>query len=119
MFTKIVSAIAGLAAYLRLALFTTRMEWEIYKRIAPHVLGEKDHGYRFTSNEEMWKAGSHENLDILYVIEVIEKQAEHMGKGYGRAFRYIMYRDLNRRMRMYAKLAQWRVPPRLRVAEFA
>ena len=115
MITKIRSFIA----YLRLCLFTIRVEREIYHRIAPQIHGHKDHGYPFGSRAELLKAALQENRDIKSCLEIIERQADHMGKAYGEAFRYVMYRDLHERLLPYVKLAQWRVSPELRIPQYA
>ena len=108
-----------LLAYVRMVIFTNRIEWEIFQRIAPHIHNEKDHGYSFGSEQELLQAAIRGQRDAEACLEIIERQADHMGKAYGEAFRHIMYRDLNRRLLPYVKLAQHRVPPPLRVAEYA
>lgn len=75
-------------------------------RIAPHVNRERDHGYPFGSEPELCTAAHHGNLDLLYCLETLERQAVHMDQTYGEALRYVMYRDLNRRLSMYARLAE-------------
>ena len=105
-------------AYFCFCVFTTRLEREIFHRIFPHLNGEKDHGCPFNWDQELWKQRHHGNLEVLYRIELIESQADHMGKAYGEAFRYIMYRNLNACLLPYVKLAQWRVPSALRIARY-
>jgi hypothetical protein len=96
---------------IRNAWFVGRLEREIYNRIAPHIHGLKDGDYPFSSREELLKAAVEGNLDTKFLIESIEREAERMPEAYGEAFRYVMYRDLNTRLRQYARLAQRRVYP--------
>ncbi len=44
-------------------------------------------------------------------FELIEKRAARMPAAYGKAFRYIAYRDLNERMKMYLEIAERRIQP--------
>jgi hypothetical protein len=37
----------------RMTLFATRLEWEIFNRIFPHLEREKRHDYPFTTDAEM------------------------------------------------------------------
>ena len=104
--------IRSFIAYARLCLFTTGIEREIFRRVAPHLRKERDNGYPFRSKEQLSKAAIEEGLETKSCLEMIERQADHMGKFYGEAFRYIMYRDLNKRLRFYAELAPWRVQPK-------
>ena len=104
---------------LRQKLFKWHLEWEIYNRIAPHIHGEKDCGYLFDCEAELCKESLEGHINTQLNLEIIERQADHMGKAYGEAFRYIMYRDLNMRLLMYLKLAQRRVPPKCRIPRFA
>lgn len=104
--------IGSFFAGLRQKLFVRRVEREIYHRIAPHIHGEQDHGYAFKSEKELWKAAYHGTLDAQFDIEMIEKEADKMGKAYGDAFRYIMYRDLNACIARYKQLMSRRVSPR-------
>ena len=106
-------------SYVRLALFTWRLEWEIFQRIAPQIHQEKDCGYSFGSEEELLEAAASGELEARSRLQIIERQAGYMGKSYGEAFRYVMYRDLNSRLLLYVKLAQWRVPPKQRITKYA
>jgi hypothetical protein len=113
------SFIGKFIAFLARTLFCTRLEREIYGQVAPHLNRERDCGYPFASFDEIEAMAAQGKRELLERIELIERQAEHMGKAYGDAFRYIMYRDLNRRMLPYLNLAQWRIAPELRVPEYA
>lgn len=99
-------------ASLRQKLFAARVEREIYHRIAPHIHHEQDHGYPFKSDKELWKAAYHGTLNAQFDIETIEKEADKMGKAYGDAFRYIMYRELNECLARYKQLMSQRVYPK-------
>lgn len=82
-----------------------RIAHEIRSRIAPHVRREADHGYPFRDADGLWQAAMHGGLDTELHLRMIEKGAERMGKGFGDAFKYIVYRDLNQRLAMYEELA--------------
>lgn len=111
--------IGMLVAKIRQALFRWRMEWEIYNKIAPHIHRKKDYGYPFDSPEGLFKAAIRGKLDLKLHIEIIEQQADHMGKVYGEAFRFAMYRELTEQTLRYVKFAQKRVPHQYRIARFA
>lgn len=114
-----INRIKSFFAFVRLSVFTTLVEREIYHRIAPHIHKEKDCGYSFACEQELLDAALQGNHDLKSQIAMIERAAENMGKAYGEAFRYIMYRDLSNRLLPYLKLAQWRIAPRFRVAKYA
>jgi hypothetical protein len=93
------------------ALFTVRIEREIYHKVFPHICQEADHGYPFGSKAEFEKQCLFSELDAKLHVELIEKRAAQMPKAYGEAFRYLAYRDINERMKMYLELAERRVNP--------
>jgi hypothetical protein len=99
------------------SLFATRVEHEIYSKIFPHLEHENDHGYPFGTDEGMNALAQFDELREC--LNLLDSQTKAMPKAYGEAFRYIMCRDLNHRLRMYANLAQWRIPPKLRVEKYA
>lgn len=86
--------------------FTRRVDDEIYCRIFPHLRGEKDSGYSFTTVEEM--DAETDELSMEALLETIEHHAAHMGKSYGTAFRLIVYRELNEQLKQFANLAKRR-----------
>ncbi len=98
-------------ARIRQALFTARIEWEIYHKIFPHLNRHADHGYPFSSKDEMVKLHIRGGLDAQMRFDMIERTAAQMPKAYGDAFRYIAYRNLNERMKMYLEIAAERVQP--------
>jgi hypothetical protein len=98
-------------AKIRQTLFTARIEREIYHKIFPHLNQEADLGYPFHSEKEYETKCLYAELDAKLHVELIEKRAARMPKAYGDAFRYIAYRDLNERMKMYLELAERRVQP--------
>jgi hypothetical protein len=113
----IIKHLKAILANPRGTIFATRVEWEIFNRIFPHLQREKDHGYPFSSDTEMSVLAQFDELREC--LDLLDAQTKAMPKAYGKAFRYIMCRDLNRRLRMYANLAQWRISPKLRVAKYA
>jgi hypothetical protein len=115
----ILAAVKSTIARIHETLFKWRLEWEIYHRIAPHIHQEKAFGYPFGSEAELRKNVIHGDLDAQLHLETMKLQADLMGTAYGEAFRHIVYRDLNKRMRMYLKLVQTRVPSECRIPEYA
>jgi hypothetical protein len=101
----------------RMTIFATCVEWEIFHRIFPHLEHEEDHGYPFANDAEIDALTKLEEL--RQCLDLLDGQTRAMPKAYGKAFRYIMCHDLNRRLRRYANLAQWRIPPKLRLAQYA
>jgi|ERR1700722_474409 len=99
-------------AKIRQFIFTLRIEREIYRKIAPQVLQETDHGYPFRSKDQLAEAHIRAGLDAQLNLDTIEMTAAKMPAAYGEAFRYIAYRDLNARMKMYIELAEERVYPK-------
>src|SRR5882724_3958874 len=87
-------------AKIRQKLFNWRLEWEIYNQIFSHLNREKQHDYPFESREELLEVVIRGNHRITHEIAAIEQQAGRMGKAYGEAFRYVMYRDLTSRMEL-------------------
>jgi hypothetical protein len=98
-------------AKIRQTLFTARIEREIYHKIFPHLNQHADHGYPFGSKDEMVRLHIRSGLDAQMKFDMIERTAAKMPKAYGDAFRYIAYRDLNERMKMYLEIAAERVQP--------
>lgn len=96
---------------LRKKLFAWRIEQEIHNRIAPHIHGERNHGYSFAGGKGLWKAAHHGELDAKFFLENAESLADETGKAHGDALRYIMYRDLNQRLAMYREFMSERVQP--------
>ena len=98
-------------ANLRRRLFNRRVNREIFDKIFPHLNGEANHGYPFNSEAEYEKACLYAELDAKLHVELIEKRAARLPEAYGKAFRYIAYRDLNARMKMYLAIAEERIQP--------
>jgi hypothetical protein len=82
---------------LRQNLFEWRLDSEIYGRIFPHLENERDHGYPFHSDEEFQKFCEDGEVKALPFVREIERDITRMPKGYGEAFRYILYRDIKTR----------------------
>lgn len=91
--------------------FTRKIEREIYCGIFLHLRHDKDCGYPFDSDEEFRTQLSQLLLDTERRLRVIENDGKLMPKAYGEAFRYIVYRDLNCRLREYEKLMRRRIFP--------
>ncbi len=93
------------------------VDFVIFHRIFPHLEREAVHGYEFNSDAELRAATA--ALDVGTLLDSIDAQIAHMPKAYGDAFRYIMHRDIQQRLTMYARLAQRRLPARERIPRFA
>ena len=119
MIHKAINAVRRFFKGVREEVFNLRIEREIYARILPHLKREKLFAYPFSSNEEIFDCCVRDSLAAVQYLRTIEDQADAMGRAYGESFRHIMYRDLNSRLRKYAKLVQARVPAGARIAEFA
>jgi hypothetical protein len=96
---------------MRITNFAARITHEIHHRIFPVLRNEKDYGYPFQTDEEFLDEIANQKSELLRQIEFIEQKADSMGKAYGRAFRHIMYRELNSRMAMYVVAGKRRVQP--------
>ena len=92
-------------------LFIWRIEHEIYYRIFPHLRKERDHGYPFQSDEELKKLLEREHAQASAMLEAIRRDSARMPKAYGMGFRYIMYRDLNQRLKQYEALMRRCIRP--------
>ena len=88
----------------RQKLFRFFVEREIFDRIMPHVLGEKNHGYSFASYDEM--DAETEGLDLQGRLDRIEGQIREMPEAYARSFRHILHRELSERLRAYELVAR-------------
>jgi hypothetical protein len=99
-------------AAIRRMLFTRRINREIYHKIFPHLNGHADHGYPFDSDDAMVALHIQTGLETQTKLDMIEWTAAKLPKAYGDAFRYIAYRDLNERMKMYLEIAAERIQPK-------
>jgi hypothetical protein len=95
-------------AKIRQRQFTAYIEREIYHKIFPHLRQRADHGYPFSSDDEMVKLHIRGFLDASVTIHAINRAAGKMPRAEGDAFRFIVARDFNERMEMYLKFAQER-----------
>ena len=96
----------------RQKLFEWRLEAEIYGRIFPHLKKQRDCGYSFSSEKEFKKVVMRGHLDLHFDLPNLEAECEEMPDAYSKAFRLILYRDLNRRLKMYQTIACRRVQPK-------
>ena len=95
-------------ANVRNKLFTSRTTQEIHFRILPHIEGRADNGYPFSSAEGLFKARLDGFICARETLHAINHAAGKMSEAEGNAFRYIVARDLNERMRRYLEFAQSR-----------
>jgi hypothetical protein len=75
-------------------------------------LGCRRHcNYSFkNSDEELEKLAAFGGFDAQLNLDIIERRVKDLPETYGKAFRYIMYRDLNTRMKMYLEFVRERTP---------
>ena len=113
-----ITEIKSFFANIRRRLFERRVECEIYGAIFPHIEQERDCGYPFDSEEELLEQCCDVEITSLPFVRDIERDIKRMPRGYGQAFRYILYRDLKTnpnmpraRIKMYRMLARERVYP--------
>jgi len=106
-------------ARIRQKLFAARVNREIFHKIFPHLRRDANHGYAFHSDAEFEKQCLFNELDAKLHVELVERRAARMPEAYGEAFRYIAYRDLNARMKMYLELAEQRIHPQTCDPHFA
>ena len=89
--------------------YRKRIDREIFGSIFPHLERERDLGYSFETEEHM--DAETERLDARPVLAAIEEHIRRMPRAYGKAFRHVMHRDLNNRLRMYQRFARRQVQP--------
>ena len=100
----------------RQKLLARRIHREIKRGIFPQLAGDRNCGYPFKNEDELWQRALRGELDAELHLKLLQK-AERMGQDYGQAFRYIMYRDLNARLKMYLEFVEKRTPRRVDAAE--
>ena len=98
-------------AEIRRKTFNRRINREIFQKIFPHLRKDADHGYPFDSDDEMVKLHIQSGLNAQMKFDMIEKTAARLPKAYGDAFRYVAYRDLEERIKMYLEIAAERIQP--------
>jgi hypothetical protein len=76
----------------------------------PHLEGEKNYGYPFSTDEEM--NAQTQELNVQPLLDCIEHHIQNMPKAYGESIRYIMHRDLHERFRLYELVARRGVRPK-------
>jgi hypothetical protein len=96
---------------IRLKAMTRRIEQEIFFRIFDHLNRRRDFGYPFASDDDLETAVVHGNLDSELHLRMIEKEGRAMPEAYGKAFLYIVYRDINHRLASYRAFARKRAQP--------
>jgi hypothetical protein len=94
------NAIESFFKNVRYWFFFNSMEREIYNRIFPHLQNEGDYGYPFDSHDELLKFCEDSEIAAMPFVQDIERDIARMPKGYGQAFRYILYRELKARKDM-------------------
>jgi hypothetical protein len=96
---------------IRQRLFAARIRREIYGKIFPHLTQEANHGYAFSSDEEITKMNMEAFLTTESTLRLIERAANKMPKSEGDAFKHIMHRELQKVMWRYVEFAHGRMQP--------
>ena len=91
----------------RYKLFTWCLEQEIYNKIFPHRQHVKDCGYSFKTAKGM--KFQTDGFNTQGSLDLIEEYIRNMPHAYGESFRYILHRDLHKRLSMYEQIAMRRV----------
>ena len=95
------SLLARFFRNLRYKLFCVRIDWEIFHRIFPHSRNDADYAYPFSAEEEL-EARQFEGMsETARLLREINDAGNQMPKAQGLAFRYIVGRDLQIRLRRY------------------
>ena len=96
-------------ANIRQKLLARRIHREIEHCIFPQLAGDKNCVYPFNdSEEELEKLATFGALDAQQHLEMIERRARLLPDTYGQAFRYLAYRDINERLKMYEEFVRER-----------
>jgi hypothetical protein len=103
---------------IRRMYFNWRVNREIFNRISPHLRDEGNYGYPFRSKDELVAAHICSGLDVQVKFSMIERIASDMPKFQGDALRYVVYRDLNERIKMYLELAAESARPKTNRSRF-
>jgi len=98
----------------RQKLLSRRLHREIEHGIFPQIAGDKNCGYPFNDSEQkLEEAAVFGGFDSQLNIDIIERRAKELPETYSKAFRYIMYRDLNTRIKMYLEFVRERTPSKV------
>ena len=76
--------------------FNRKTRNEIYRYIFPQLNGETDAGYPFTSYEEILKYCEGTGQTETPLAKEMEPMIQALPTGFGFAFRYMLYRELDR-----------------------
>ena len=95
-------------AAIRRMLFTRRINREIYHKIFPHLNGQADHGYPFSSDDELHAERLRSYLNFRKMLSALDAAVLKMPAAEGNAFLYLAHRDLEEQIRQYLKFANGR-----------
>ncbi len=105
------SIVGKFLARIRRKRFAANITREIYQKIFPHINDHVDHGYPFSSHDELETVRLKGYLSRVRASNEIELAANKMPEAEANAFLYIVNRDLEEQMRMYLKYANARKYP--------
>jgi hypothetical protein len=91
--------------------FANRVNREIHGKIFVQLRGEANNGYPFGTDRELLKQGVSCELDAKLHIDQIALYSAQLPQAYGKAFRYIAYRDLDEQAKMFLMLARRQIQP--------
>ena len=98
-------------ANIRQKLLARRVHREIEHCIFPQLVGDKNCGYPFgDSDVELEKLAAFGAFDAQLHLDIIERRAMQLPDTYRQAFRYLAYRDINARLKMYEEFVRERTP---------
>ena len=108
---QLMKIIKSFFAKIRQQLLARRVHREIEHYIFPQLCGKKNRGYPFLDSEEkLEKLATFGALDVQLHLDIIERRAKELPDTYRQAFRFIAYRDLNKRLKMYEEFVRERIP---------
>ncbi len=96
---------------LKRKLFEIRVDREIFWKIFPQTEKTKNHGYTFTSDEELIRKNIQARFQFRVNLDRLNHEIQHMPKAYGEGFRHIAYRELNEHLEALLELAETRTNP--------
>ncbi len=84
--------------------FIVKVEGEIQHTILPRLNQEPEF------KDELFRQYARSRLELKVNTDLVEQCAKHMPKAEGEAFRYVVYRDLNKLLEMYLEFADQQIP---------
>ena len=86
--------------------FAADITREIDQKIFPHINGQADHGYPFSTKRELHKARLDGFIKLRTMLCDLDSAAFKMPEVECNAFLYLVHRDLEERIRLYLQLVR-------------